>query len=69
MAATSDHCSSIAIFYPEAEKSAIEDIRLHSLNVVSFQLVTGRWKWHVVGYYIAPIDALNIEDVAAAIRG
>ena len=62
------HRGNIAIFYREAEHFAIKELLLHVPNVISFQLVTGRWRWHVVEYYISPRDASTIEDVDAAIR-
>ena len=31
-------------------------------------MVTGRRRWHTVGFYIAPSNASNIEDVVAVIR-
>ena len=61
-------CGGVYIFYREAEHFAVEELCLHGLNVIRFQLVTGRWRWHVVGCYIPPRDALTIEDIIAAIR-
>ena len=49
MAAPSAHSGGVVIFYHEAEHFSIEELRPHGLNVTSFQLVTGRWRWHVVG--------------------
>ena len=68
MESLSAHCGGIVIFYREAYHFSIKVLRLHGLNVVSFQMVTGRQCWHVVGCYISPIDASTIEVVAAAIR-
>ena len=59
-AALSTHCGGVAIFYREAEHFAIKDLRLHGPNVISFQMVTGRRRWHVMGCYIVPIDSSNI---------
>ena len=56
------------IFYCKANHFAIKELRLHSPSVISFQLVTGRRKWHVVGCYISPSNASTIEDVTASIR-
>ena len=67
--ALSAHCSGISIFYREAEHFSIKYLCLHGPNVINFQLVTGRRRWHVVGYYISPSDTLTIEDIAAAIWG
>ena len=66
--APSAHRSGGAIFYHEAEHFAIEELRLHGPNSISFQLVTGRCWWHVIGGYIAPSDALTIENVDVVIR-
>ena len=56
----SSHHGGVATFYREAENFAIEESRLHCPNVISFQLVIGRWRWHVVGFYITLDDALTI---------
>ena len=66
--ALSDPCGGVVIFYREVEHFAIKEIRLHGVNVISFQLVKGRKGWHAVGCYIVPIGASAIEDVTAAIR-
>ena len=66
--ARSAHRGGIVIFYPMAEHFAVEELRLHGLNVITFQLVMGRQRWHVVGCYIASSDALTIEDVNFSIR-
>ena len=61
------HRDSVAVFYCEAEYLSLEALCLHGPNVISFQLVTGRQWWHVVGCYISPDDASAVEDAAAAI--
>ena len=66
--APSAHRSGVAIFYPEADHFAIKELRLHGLNVISFQMVTGRCWWHVMGCYISPGNDSTIEDVDTAIR-
>ena len=66
--APSAHRGGLAIFYCKEEHFAVEELSLHVPNVIRFKLMTGRWWWHVVGYYIAPSDASTIEDVAAVIR-
>ena len=58
----------VAVFYCEVEHFSIKELFLHGLNVISFQLVTGRRQWHVVGCYIAPRYALAIEEVAEDFR-
>ena len=47
--APSAHRGGVVIFYREAEHFAVEEICLHDPNVTSFNLVTGRRRWHVVG--------------------
>ena len=60
------HHGGVAILYCEVEHFAIEELRLHCLNFMIFQLVTGQHQWHVVRCYISPSDASIIEDVSAA---
>ena len=61
------HRSGVAIFYHKAENFTPEVLRLHSPNVVRFQMESGGQRWHVVGCYIAPYDASTIEAVVMAI--
>ena len=42
-------CGGVAAFYSETKPFAIEELRLHSPNVIRFKLVTGRKMWHIVG--------------------
>ena len=64
----SAHRCGVAVFNREEEHFDIEKLRIHGLNVVIFQLVTGRWQWHTVECYISHINTSTIEDVTAAIR-
>ena len=64
----SAHCGGVVIFYRGTDNFAIKELRLHVLNVISFQMVTGRRRWNVIGCYIAPINASIIEVVSATIR-
>ena len=48
-AAVSAHCGSVTVFYRKAEHFAIEELHLHDPNVVGFQVVTGKRRWHIVG--------------------
>ena len=66
-AAPSAHRGGTAILYHEVVKFAIKEIHFHGPNVIISHLVMGRWRWHVVGYYIAPSNDSTIEDVAAVI--
>ena len=47
--APSAHYRGAAVFYREACHLAIEDLGLHSLNIIIFQMVTVRRWCHVVG--------------------
>ena len=67
-AAPSAHCVGVAVFCRKSDYFAIEELRLHGPNVVSFQLVIWRRRWHAAGCYIFPSDTSAIEDVVAAIR-
>ena len=66
--ATSNHRGGVAILYRKVDHFAIKELRLHFPNIISFQMVTGRRRWHVLGCYIAPSNAFTIEEVSAAIR-
>ena len=66
--APSSHSGGVTIFYREAEHFAIKEFRLYVWNVISFHLVTGQRRWHVVGCHISPRNASTIEDVTATIR-
>ena len=48
------------IFYRKAEHFVVEELCLHGPNVVRFQIVMGRQRWHVVGCYLSSINALTI---------
>ena len=45
----------------------MESHQKHVPNVISFQLVTGRQRWCMVGCYLAPRDAFTLEIIIAAI--
>ena len=45
----------------------MEAFQANGENVVRFQLASGDRRWYIVGYYLAPDDALTIEDVVTAI--
>ena len=61
------HRGGVVVFYCKTWHLTLEVLCLQGLNVASFQLVTGRQRWHVVGCYIAPGDPLNIDDVIEGI--
>ena len=61
----SNHQGGVALFWKEDnDRYAIESVRGHGPNVVSFQLVTGKRRWKVVGLYIPPS-----ETDGATLRG
>ena len=45
----------------------MEEVRQYGPNVLSFEVVSGRRRWYIVGYYIAPDDAQTIERVVTAL--
>ena len=55
------------VLYSKEKHVSLEALCLHGPNTVSFQLVTGRQRWHVVGCYITSTGASTIEEVVAAI--
>ena len=57
MEAPRAHRGGVSIFYHDTEHFSAKELRFHSLNVISFQLVTGRRQWYGVGCYISPINA------------
>ena len=66
-AALIQHCDGVSVFYREADNFTPEVLRLHRPKFVSFQLVSGGQRWHVVGCYISPDDASTIEAVVSTI--
>ena len=61
--APSQHRGRIAMFYREGVGFAVEEVRQYGPNVLSFEVVSGRRRWYIVGCYIAPDDAQTIERV------
>ena len=45
----------------------MEEVRGYGPNVISFEVVTGRRRWYIIGCYIAPDDARTIERVVTAL--
>ena len=41
----------------------MEEVREYGPNVISFEVVTRRRRWYIIGCYIAPNDARMIEQV------
>ena len=57
------------MFYRTEEHVSVEALQLYGTNVVSFQLALGGMRWYIVGCYLAPYDALIIEDVVTSPGG
>ena len=57
----------MALFYRPLEEFAVEEVRDYGPNVISFEVVTGRRRWYIIGCYIAPDDARTIERVVTAL--
>ena len=45
----------------------MEEVRKYGPNVLSFEVVSGRRRWYIVGCYIAPDNAQTIERVVTAL--
>ena len=65
--APSAHSGGVTVFYRAAKHFYVEAIQTYGENVISFQLESVYRRWYIVGCYLAPDDASNIEDVVAAI--
>ena len=67
MEAPSAHSGGVAMFYRAEGHFSIEAIQTYRANIVRFQLASGNRQGLIVGWYLAPEEALTIEDVVAAI--
>ena len=65
--APSAHHGGVAVLYRKAEHFSTEELHLHSPKVIRFHLVTGRQRWNIAGWYIAPSNASDIKDAVSAI--
>ena len=63
----SRHRGGVALFYRTSAQFAVEEVREYGPNVLSFEVVTGRRRWYIIGCYIAPDDARTIERVVTAL--
>ena len=43
----------VAVFHRPAPHFAIEAVQQFGPNVIRFQLVTGAWRWYIIGCYLA----------------
>ena len=64
--APSRHRGGIVLFYREGAGFAVEEVRPYGPNVISFEVVTGRRRWYIIGCYFVPDDARTIERVVTA---
>ena len=65
--APSRHSGGIAMFYREGAGFAVEEVRPYGPNVLSFEVVSGRRRWYIIGCYLAPDDAQTIERVVTSL--
>ena len=56
----SRHRGGVALFYRPSAQFAVEEVREYGPNVISFEVATGRRRWYIIGWYIAPDDARTI---------
>ena len=62
----SRHRGGVALFYREGAGFAVEEVMPYGPNVISFEVVTSRRRWYIIGCYLAPDDARTIERVVTA---
>ena len=65
--APSRHCGGVALLYRTSAQFAVEEVREYGPNVLSFEVVTGRRRWYIIGCYITPDKARTIERVFMAL--
>ena len=65
--APSKHQGGVALFYRDSDQFQVEAYQSFGPNVISFQLVSGRRRWFVVGCYIPPTCNTTIEQVTQAL--
>ena len=63
----SHHCGGVTLFYKEFLRFVVESHQQHCPNVISFQMVMGRRRWHVVGFYLALRYASTLESMVTDI--
>ena len=54
------YCSGVAVFCCKSRHFTLESLCLHGPHFASFQVATGKQRWHVAGNYITPKDASTI---------
>ena len=53
--APSRHRGGVALFFRAEANFAVEEVRTYGPNMFSFEVVTGRRRWYIIGCYIAPV--------------
>ena len=64
----SRHPWGVAIFYWYVPHFQVEYFQPHGRNMISFQLDYDKRRWFIVGCYIYPDNASNVESIIADIR-
>jgi exonuclease III len=57
----------VALTHRDTDLFQVEAVQTFGPNVISWQLVTGKRRWYVVGCYIPPTCTTTIEQVQQAI--
>ena len=60
------HQGGLATFYRDSEHWQLEAYQTFGNNVVSFQLSSGRRRWHVVGSYVPPESLAELDHAVKA---
>ena len=55
------HCGSVALFYKEPLRFAVEAHQHHSPKVARFQVAAGGHHWYILGCYLPPVYASAME--------
>ncbi len=64
---TSHNQGGIALSWKENHPGyEVESARIATLNLLTFQLVTGNERFYCMGIYTAPTDTMGVEDLWAA---
>jgi hypothetical protein len=64
----SPHQGGVALLWRELEDQGflVEAVHIASLNILTFQLVTGEDQFFIIGAYIPPADTTGVDDLHAA---
>ena len=66
--APSQQRGGVAVFHRTAPHFAVESVQKFGPNVIKFQLVTGAWRWCIVGCYLAPDNTSTIKRFVKALK-